>query len=285
VQKVLDTIIQKLELQSLVQRHGILDAKAVHFHGSLPESRAVTLMREAEPPPSWLNKGSKGKWSQADADTLKKRQVDPKVAEGWPSLAPHNISSFHTLAAVEIKGPARLYRVTSPSNGAMSDCWLPEDVWNKIMASPDPKAAWRKYLAVWPDWNPNGQFVVYELKSGETLKAWRGPASSQTKEALPGKHMEGGWDQLIIKPKDMQNDTFGYWLIQANGELKATPLTRDQFKALPAAEQQKHVSLRDGINQPEIRGPFDTGWGATDFETQLSDRKLGLPRVRGQEMN
>jgi hypothetical protein len=286
LQDILDKIAHRLEMESLVQRSGILDAKNVHFRGVLPEARAVTLMRNAEPPPSWLSKGRQGVWSEMDL-AKGKGLVQRKVADGWPQLSDTNIKSFHTMAALEIKGPARLYRVVSPSNGAMGDCWIPEEVWKKITASPDPKAAWRKYLAVWPDWNPNGQFVVLEVPAGQTLKAWSGPASSQTKKELANRHLEGGWEQVIFKPNPNEFDTTRYYMRGGgNGETLHPPgLTRAEYQKLSPAKQKAYTAMRERINHPNIKGPLETGWGSTDFDAQLRDTKIGLPALPGQVTN
>jgi hypothetical protein len=288
VQRMLDAIIHRLDMEHLVQRSGILDAKNVHFRGTLPEARAVTLMRQADPRPSWLSKGRKGKWAEQPLDegrreVLKQRKRDPEYSE----LTDRNIASFHTMAAVEIKGPAKLFRVTSPSNGAMGDCWVPEDVWKKIMASPDPKAAWRKYSAVWPDWNPNGQFVVLEIPPGETLKAWRGPAASQAKKDLPDLHLEGGWDQVIFKPKPQHFDTTRYYMRGGGHGEKLHPpgLTREEWMKLSESKRSAYAPMREKINHPNIKGPLDTGWGPTDFDAQIRDAKIGLPALPGQVTN
>jgi len=284
VQRMLDAIIHRLELEGMVRRSGILDARNVHFRGTLPQARAVTLMKEANPPPAWLSRKGERRWSPANAEDLQVDLVAPKVKEGWPALQDYNIESFHTLAAVEIKGPAKLFRVVSPSNGAMSDCWVTEDVWQKILASSDPKSAWRRNLAVWPQWNPNGQYVVYEIPAGQSAKVWRGPASTQTLRDLPDHHLEGGWDQVIFKPEDFRFDDFRYY--RKEGErLIPTDMTRAQFGKLSAAEQEQYLALREKINQPGITGPLDTGWGSTDFDSQLRDVRLGLPSIPGQLTN
>jgi hypothetical protein len=290
VQKMLDTIIHRLEMESLVQRSGILDAKNVHFRGTLPEARAVTLMKQAEPLPAWLSKGRQGKWAEQDPDTGKgKVAAQRKLDPDYPNLTDQNIKSFHKMAPVEIKGPAKLYRVTSPGNGAMSDCWVPEDVWNKILASPDPKAAWRKYSAVWPDWNPNGQFVVLEIKPGETVKAWRGPTSSQSKVDRPelNAHLEGGWDQVVIKVEGKHYDTTRYYMRGgSHGERLHPPgITRTEWMQLSEAKRKAYTGIRERINHPDIKGPLDTGWGPTDFDAQLRDAKIGLPALPGQVTN
>ncbi|MDR2188731.1 MAG: hypothetical protein LBE62_11910 [Azonexus sp.] len=291
VQRALDQIIRRLDMEHLVQRSGIVNASNVHFRGTLPEARAVTLMREAEPPPSWLSKGKKGKYPAQDLqdgrDLLAKHPdwPRPQKLEDQERM----IKSFHTMEAVEIKGPARLYRVTSPGNGAMGDCWVPEDVWNKIIASPDPKAAWRKYSAVWPDWNPDGQFVVLDIKRGESLKAWRGPTSSQVKPKASNldAHLEGGWDQVIIEQKITQLDTTRYYMRGGgHGETLHPPgLSRDEWKNLSESKKRAYTPIREEINHPDISGPFDTGWGPTDFDAQIRDAKIGLPTLPGQVTN
>lgn len=288
IQKVLDTIIHRLDMEHMVQRSGILNASNVHFRGTLPETRAVTLMRNTEPPPSWLSKGREGKWAEQDPKDLK---VIKLLADhpDWPKLSNKNIKSFHTMAAVEIKGPAKLFRVTSPSNGAMGDCWVPEEVWNKIMAAPDPKAAWRKHCAVWPDWNPNGQFVVLEIKAGESLKAWRGPAASQRKLEHPdlNAHLEGGWDQVIVKVEGSHWDSTRYYMRGGgHGETLHPPgLSRAEYEQLSESKKKAYTPIREKINHPDIRGPLDTGWGPTDFDAQLRDTRIGLPTLPGQTTN
>ena len=81
-------------------------------------------------------------------------------------MADKNIESFHKLRADEIVGPAKLYRVVSPSSGAMGDCWVSEEVFHKITKASDPKTAWRKHLAVWPDWNANVRATFIVDKQG-----------------------------------------------------------------------------------------------------------------------
>ncbi|WP_396267988.1 hypothetical protein [Ideonella sp.] len=286
--RIIEAFIHRLELEGMARRSGILDTRNVHFRGAMPEARAVTLMRETEPPPAWLSKGKEGKWPEQELtagrdDVKDMRAQDP----GYPDLTDQNIRSFHTMKAVEIKGPAKLFRVTSPSNGAMGDCWVPEDVWNAILKAPDPKTAWRKYSAVWPDWNPNGQFVVLEIPAGEGLKVWRGPAASQKKKDLSGKHLEGGWDQVVIKVEPAQYDTTRYFMRGGGQGEKLHPpgLTREEWLKLSGSKRQAYTPVRERINHPNIKGPLDTGWGSTDFAPQLRDTKLGLPALPGQVTN
>lgn len=207
IDAVFDAVVMRLERQTLRDRHGIVDINNVHFRGALPEAAAVTLMRSARPRPSWLSEGTALPWPPADARRMEE-VVTAHVKEGWPRLETRNIESFHKLVAAEIKGPARLYRIVSPNSRAMGDCWVSEKIFQELQNAPDPRAAWRKFLGVWPDWNVNGQFVIYDVKPGETLKVWRGPAASQQKDALPNHFLEGGREQIVfnIEKNDVRND-------------------------------------------------------------------------------
>lgn len=306
LQDAMDKIIQRLELEDLVQRRGIVNVGNVHFRGNLPEARAITLMRNAEPPPPWLSKGKPTKNLPQDPGLESVQQkLEAGYAKGYPRLNDGQIASFtDAMRASTLKGPQRLYRVVSPSNTAASADWMTEEVWQKIMSSPDPKAAWRKYLGVWPDWNADGQFVVYDIKPGEELKVWRGPASAQMKpEAaqLPDRFLEGGYEQikfdsaLVLDAKGnaaldtgagqllRKPDTTAYYLKDPQtGRMTRIDLTYEQFKKLPEAEQAKYEFTREKINHDRISGPFDTGWGYTNFDPQLLDAKLGLPALPGQ---
>jgi uncharacterized protein (DUF2267 family) len=287
LQDILDTIVRRLELENLVHRSGIVNAKNIHFRGTLPEAQALAVMAKANPLPSWLSKGRTGKFPQLKVDRMRP-DVDDAVKKDWPPLTDGNIKSFHKLAPSTIKGPAKLYRIGSPSSGAMGDCWVSEEVFQRIMNSPDPKAAWRKYLAVWPDWNANGQFVTYELKAGEELKVWRGEASSQVKgdKASLDFHLEGGWEQIVFKPTKTNGakwDTMKVYQRTGNtGELKPVSMSFMEYNSLPASKKHSYVAVREQINDPRIKGPFDTHWGTTDFDVQLQKAKIGLPALPGQ---
>lgn len=297
VQRILDTIIKRLEFEDMVQRRGIVNTGNFHFSGTLPEAHAVTLMRRVDPPPSWLGKGRPTKNKPLDPSDYRPH-VDDMAKKDFPKLTDDQIKSFaQGMRADTIKGPAKLYRVVSPSNSGAGADWMTEEVFNTIMKSPDPKANWRKHLAVWPDWNPNGQFVIYELKAGEKLNVWRGPASVQTKDTLPDHHLEGGYEQIKFdaaleydaagKPgKKVLGDSQEYYSVdEATGAMTRSSMTYEKWKDLPAHEQVKHVSLRTKIKNPHILGPVDTGWGTTDFGSQMNDVRLGLPNISGQKLN
>jgi hypothetical protein len=271
----------------LEKQHGILDVNNVHFRGALPDDVAVKLMRKNEP--EWLSKGTNRTWDEAvpaDYRDEVRRLSDPTLpdTDRFPHINDTNIKSFHKLAAHQIRGPARLYRILAPNSRAMSDCWISEEIFNKLQNSPDPRATWRKYLAVWPDWNVNGQFVIYDVKAGETLNVWRGPASSQLREAKDklDAHLEGSWEQIVFKlgNKDVRRDKVLYYKTRS-GPLR-DPISEADFNNLNRQQKKAYTQIREQINHPNISGPFETGWGYTDFDGKGFLDKIGLPNLSGQ---
>lgn len=302
VQDMISTVILKLEKEVLEKQHGIVDVRNVHYRGVLPETASIALMRRRKP--KWLTEGNTPVYpglfaGSVEAEVrLKSARTDafghPKATKDiFPELSTDNIMSFHTLVPHAIRGPARLYRVLAPSSRAMSDCWISEDVFKMIQNSPDPKAAWRKYLAVPPHWNVDGQFVIYDVKAGESLNVWRGTAASQTIEQLPGYQLEGGYEQIVfnIARSDRRNDTMAYYKATSGKETKlGWPLTQAEADAATKSmtrEQRKifydaHLAVRQQINHPNITGPFETGWGYTEFDGAGMASKVGLPALPGQ---
>ncbi|WP_081897755.1 hypothetical protein [Massilia sp. BSC265] len=282
IDAIFDAVILRLLDETALSKKAIVNLNNVHYRGALPEATAVTLMRKPRPCPKWLNEGNKLRWSEANPRRYAE-DVAKKVKDGWPNLTEQNIKSFHKFTADEIKGPARLIRILAPNSRAMSDCWISEKVFNEIQNSPDPRAAWRKFLAVWPDWNVNGQFVVYDVKPGETLKVWRGPASSQKKDALPDRYLEGGGEQIVfnVERNDRRNDLMRFYKKNDENMLDES-ISRDEFYKLPKPEQEEYLGIRQKIMHPNISGPFETGWGYADFNGSGFPDKIGLPALPGQ---
>ena len=288
VQKILDRIIWRLDFEQTLQRQAVLNANNVHFRGALPEASAVSLMRRQKEKPAWLSKG-KMKWEPQTLEDGKKRLAKYPT---HPKLSDKSIKSFHQMDIDEIKGPAKLYRIIAPDSRAMGESWVSEEVFLQLKKEPDPRGAWRKYLAVWPHWNVNGQFAVYEVKAGETLKVWRGPAASQVMEKgqFDGHHLEGGWEQVVfnVEHKDARRDTMRYYMRGGNHGQKLHPpgLSEKEYKdTISDAKKPAYTQIREQINHPNIRGPFETGWGYTDFDDQVLNAKIGLPELPGQVTN
>ena len=306
---IFDTIIRRLEFEDLLQRRAIMNSGNVHFRGALPEAHSIALMRRADPPPAWLSSGAPKNNKPLDPDIERDHVKVAADDKDFPALSDGQIESFAIgMTRVTLNGPMKLFRIISPSNSAAGSDWFSEEVFNAFMKSPDPKAMWRKNLAVWPDWNPDSQFVIYELKAGESLNVYRGPASAQVKSpgagspGLPDYHLEGGMEQIKFdasiaydangkiprsadtKPLKTSGDDMSYYDVdQSSGALSPNrSMTYDIWKRLPASDQVKCVGVRDKINNPRITGPYDTNWGSTDFDVQIDNVKLGLPNLPGQ---
>jgi hypothetical protein len=300
VQNALDTIILRLEKEALVKQKGIVDVANVHFRGTLPEAASVELMRKYSP--SWLSKEGDEFLESVNLNRYRNMvdeasaKVDPSgrlipEKDRFPALSDQTIESFHTLAKHTINGPACLYRIIGPSSRAMSECWVTEAVFKRLQSAPDPKAAWREHLGVWAHWNPNGQFVIYDVKVGETLNVWRGRAASQKIESLPGHFLKAGEEQIVfnIERKDGRNDTVLYYETKSGKHLsEVQPMTQEEVNALKMTPAQRkafddtHIFLRQKINHPNISGPFETGWGYTEFDGAGLAGKIGLPDLPGQ---
>jgi hypothetical protein len=305
VHEIVHEIILALERQILEKQHGILNTTNVHFRGVIPESQAVALMRKRKP-----------KFVSSTGDRLfvpvqprrAREMVDDMSAkfdttgrprppaEQFPTLSNQTIASFHLLETHVIRGPARMYRILSPSSRAMSECWVSEEIFRKLQSAPDPKAAWHRHLGVWPDWNANGQFVIFDVKAGETLNAWKGPAASQTKKSLPNQHLEGGWEQIVfnLPAGDKRADTMKYYKKKgATNSTLGTAYTQSEVDTLVANMNPKqktlffenHLAIRESINHPSISGPFETGWGYTEFDGAGFSGRVGLPELPGQVTN
>lgn len=302
VQDLLDIVISRLELQALAKQKGIVNVANIHYRGVLPEAAAVALMRKHKP--NWLSTDGEDIFESLKPEEVRKT-VDGASAkidsngrripheDRFPVLSNQSIKSFNTLAAHKIRGPARLYRIIAPNSRAMSECWVTEEVFKKLQRAQDPKAAWRKYLAVWPDWNLDGQFVVYEVKAGETLNVWRGKAASQSKDELPGYILRGGEEQIIfsLERKDTRNDKVLYYKIAPDkGNALGKAMTQEEVNIIKAKMSPRqirefdetHLCIREKINHPNISGPFDTGWGYTEFDGDGLPFKIGLPDLPGQ---
>lgn len=302
VHNFLKKILDQLEIQIMQKQSGIIDTANVNFRGVIPESQAVALMRKRQP--KFLSATGDPFFEAVERNKARKlvnsrsAQFDstgkPRpVSDQFPNLSDQSIASFHKLDAHVIRGPARMYRICSPSSRAMSDCWISEEIFRKLQSAPDPKAAWQRHLGVWPDWNPNGQFVIFDVKAGETLNVWKGPASSQKKITLPDHHLEGGWEQIVfnIPAHDARADTMKYFKKSGTQPLtKQTALSQSEVDAMTAKmnKHQKaiffenHLAIRESINHPNISGPFETGWGYTEFDGSGFSGKIGLPALPGQ---
>ncbi|SPK75147.1 conserved protein of unknown function (plasmid) [Cupriavidus taiwanensis] len=238
-------------------------------------------------PPSWVNRAPKLPHpapnilqAQSTQKKLEKKIAD-RAAKGLsspPMLDLELIQTFeHKKISIEvIQGPAKLYRIVDPTSAAGGIFWVDERTFHSLKNRSD----WREQLAVKPDWNQNGQYVVYEISAGEGLPVWKGPAASQELDGTP-YHLPGGAEQLVFFPPA---DTL------APTRPRIDPSTG---KALPGRKPDQIDSridwqnvtgrtapavLRGKVNDKHVRGPFETGWGFSDRNhSEAKGIMLALP--------
>jgi hypothetical protein len=165
-----------------------------------------------------------------------------------------------------------LYRIVDPSNEGAGMFWISEAEFKAIKNRDE----WRSKFAVKPEWNQNGWFVEYEIKAGEALPVWRGPAASQKLEGTD-HYLEGGAEQIVFSPSSRDK------MIEAMP--RVDPKTGDVIIAGSGAADRRveftdvagemvPSKLRAQITDKHIRGPLETGWGATDFQPQEAKQIL-----------
>jgi hypothetical protein len=59
-------------------------------------------------------------------------------------------------------------------------------------------------------------------------------------------------------------------------------LTATMNKQQKSIFYENHLALREKINHPNISGPFETGWGYSDFDGAGYSGRIGLPALPGQ---
>lgn len=192
----------------------------------------------------------------------------PRIGEGIIKTFSRNAGKIR---ADTLKGPAKLYRIVDPSNEGAGIFWMTEAEFKAIKNRDE----WRSRFAVKPEWNQNGWMVEYEIKAGEELPVWRGPAASQE---LGGTdyYLEGGGEQIVFFPRKRDE------MVQASPRINrdtGLPLeTRDgldrRVEYVDVTGEVAPAKLRSRITDPCIKGPTETGWGASDYTPQEAKRIL-----------
>ncbi len=105
---------------------------------------------------------------------------------------------------------------------------------------------------------------------------WRGPAASQELKGTD-YHLEGGGEQIVFCPGSRDEMIQSMSRVDRNTgkeiELKAgTPDRRVEYTDLTG--ETVPTKLRARITDPHIKGPVETGWGATDYQPQEARRIL-----------
>ena len=193
-----------------------------------------------------------------------------------PILPDADIPKFsHDIRASLLPPGTKLYRMIDPTNSAGGPWWISEADFKALMSARNGKDEWRKRFAILPDWNQDGKYVEYTVPAGG-LPVWRGKTASQSVD----KHhqLEGGHEQFYFQPvedsfagKPRINPDTGQPMINARTN---EPDTRITFTDQNGEKIDKKLATK--VNDPHIKGPFDTGWGFDTIHPTVNG-KLGLP--------
>jgi len=228
VQDILDRLANRLNVEADMMHRSHLNT--VNPHAWKGMSEAEELAEFGKGKPSWVDKGRE-RYKALDRYSH---------VPGWPDLGPgapwflkNKFNTFHKLEPITYPPGTKLYRVIAPNSMDNSICWMTEQEFKALKT----KADWRRRFAVWASWNNNGEFVTYTIPPGEGLRAWRGPAASQTM-AKTDYVLEGGAEQIVLDPRDLHAEQFGRreatgWGYSNFGEkvsLTGVPVLTNNFK-------------------------------------------------------
>ncbi|MEW6022017.1 MAG: hypothetical protein AB1807_07745 [Pseudomonadota bacterium] len=226
-------------------------------------------------PPKWVKKLPKRmkypplKLDPKKIEDLKKAHPDHPPLQDWI------VNTFSHkgggMRAGEIIGPTKLYRIVDPSNEAAGIFWITEAEF-KALKNRDE---WRSKFAVKPEWNQNGWVVEYEVKAGESIPVWRGPAASQKLEGTD-YYLEGGSEQIVFFPgaRDEMVQAMPRIDKDTGLPLKTGSNVDNRIEFTDVAGNVIPTKIRSQVKEPRIKGPFETGWGATDYTPEEAKRIL-----------
>ncbi|MBS1157486.1 MAG: hypothetical protein H6R07_3410 [Proteobacteria bacterium] len=202
--QILGQLARRLEKEGTNAHTAYADSIAKHSHKAHLMGEADLMHKHK---PDWVDLGKVPQYKQLDK--LTKEHKDAIIA-GWPGFdKPPLKDKFKTfdnsMNAVEILPGEKLYRVLAPNSNDNSICWMREAEFKALKS----KADWRRCFAVWKDWNANGEYVVYTVPPGQTLKVWEGRAATQIHEADKTISLEGGAVQIVLNPADLQRHSVG----------------------------------------------------------------------------
>ncbi|PQZ87283.1 MULTISPECIES: hypothetical protein [Pseudomonas] len=200
-QNYVDQIINRLRVEG-DNAYRARPGNNAHVLGSRADAELELMRREQ---PDWVDKVTKAKYPALEV--LPPDAVN-RINAGWPDISETSKhkgleNAFRTfdasLEASEILPGARLYRVVDPSSGDNSICWMREAEFQALKT----KSQWRREYAVWKHWNENGEYVLYTVPPGKSLKVWEGRAGTQELKADPRYKLEGGRQQIVLNPYEL----------------------------------------------------------------------------------
>lgn len=227
-------------------------------------------------PPKWVQKLS----GEMEFPPLELEPDDIKaLMKEHPNHPPLRESIVETFSikgggmrADAIKGPVKLYRIVDPSNEGAGIFWISEVEFKAIKNRDE----WRSRFAIKPEWNQNGWVVEYEVKAGETLPVWRGPAASQELKGT-NHYLTGGGEQIVFSPGSRDEMVQAMPRVDRETGVTLTDkagITDRRVEFTDVTGGMVPTALRARITDAHIKGPIETGWGTTDYTAQEAKRIL-----------
>lgn len=266
---ILKTAAKRLDDYALVT-----ECRMVNKGWIAPMSEEGTALLVKAHPPEWAKLGRMGHppYESGEAEAVAAQLKNAGKNYPYPRLPADKIATFErkTMETHPIEGPKKLYRIVDPSSSGGGMFWVDEATFKELTS----RAVWREKLAVPPNWNQNGQYVVYEIPAGETLYTWKGKAASQPIRGTP-YHLEGGGDQIVFYP---EADTMKTGRPRVDPRTGEDVLIKDRvdtsIETKDITGKPVTMNVREKINDAHIKGPYSTHWGMTDWTPEEAKRLL-----------
>lgn len=233
VQNFLKQLARRLEIQTDMAHRAYLNTANPHAFSKVSEPEEVAAFNKAKP--GWVDNTGKLVFppvSRAPASKPGWTSTIPDAKRGRHLLDNAHLT-FNTIQPVTIPPGAKLYRIVDPTSADNSICWVSEAEFRSLKSKDD----WRRRLAVWANWNSNGEFVVYTVPPGPGLNVWEGVTASQN---LHGTNyvLEGGARQIVIDPAHLEKEFlsarkrtgWGYDDLGKTNSLVGVPVQRNHVR-------------------------------------------------------
>lgn len=200
-QEILERLERALDIEADMVHRAHLNT--VNPHGFLRMEATAEASALKEISAEWVDYTGKMKYPPRTNAPRKKGWRDAQPSDKNDAMF-NAFQTFHSMHPKTYPAGTKLYRVVDPRSTDNNICWMSEADFQKLRSKDD----WRRRFAVWAHWNSNGEFVTYTVPPGPGLKAWEGKTASQQMEGT-NFVLEGGANQIVIHPDDLQKDFMG----------------------------------------------------------------------------
>lgn len=207
VQGWLNRLARRLEVEGDNAYRAYTNSVNPHTSSRLALDAEIAELRAATP--DWVKGRSAATYKALDdAPSIPKGHFDIGITA--PSPLTKAFETFSDIRTDWLPAGTVIFRVVDPGSADNSICWMTKAEFDKLRS----KADWRTRFSVWRNWNSNGEFVTYTVPPGSMLPVWRGTTASQPLKDRAGSAvradkqgngfwLEGGAEQIVINPKDL----------------------------------------------------------------------------------